>query len=44
MSLPVGSMAPEFKMLSNQVQEIKLSDLRGSKLLPLFVPLAFTST
>ncbi len=44
MSLQVGQMAPDFTTRTNKMDEFKLSGLRGSKLLLLFVPLAFTST
>jgi peroxiredoxin len=40
----VGSPAPDFAMKSNKMQDVKLSGLRGSKVLMLFVPLAFTGT
>ncbi len=43
MALPVGSQAPDFALKSNKMQDVKLSELRGSKVLLLFVPLAFTS-
>jgi peroxiredoxin len=42
MALQVGSQAPDFAMKSNKMQDVKLSDQRGSKVLLLFVPLAFT--
>ena len=42
MALQVGQQAPDFTMKSNKMQDVKLSDLRGSKVLLLFVPLAFT--
>jgi peroxiredoxin len=44
MALKVGQDAPEFAMKSNKMQDVKLSALRGSKVLLLFVPLAFTGT
>jgi glutaredoxin-dependent peroxiredoxin len=42
MALKVGDNAPDFAMKSNKMQDVKLSELRGSKVLLLFVPLAFT--
>ena len=42
MALQVGSQAPDFALKSNKMADVKLSDLRGSKVLLLFVPLAFT--
>jgi peroxiredoxin len=44
MALQVGQAAPDFAMKSNKMQDVKLSGLRGSKVLMLFVPLAFTGT
>lgn len=44
MSLQVGQTAPDFTMRSNKMEEVKLSGLKGSKVLLLFVPLAFTGT
>jgi peroxiredoxin len=44
MALQVGQPAPEFSMKSNKMQDVKLSALKGSKVLLLFVPLAFTGT
>ena len=44
MSLLPGQTAPEFELRSDTVEVVKLSALRGNKLLLLFVPLAFTST
>lgn len=44
MALQVGQQAPDFTMKSNKMKEVKLSELRGSKVLLLFVPLAFTGT
>ena len=44
MSLQIGQTAPDFTMRSNKMEEVKLSTLKGSKVLLLFVPLAFTST
>jgi glutaredoxin-dependent peroxiredoxin len=43
MALQVGSQAPDFALKSNKMQDVKLSELRGNKVLLLFVPLAFTS-
>jgi len=42
MALQVGQQAPDFTLKSNKMQDVKLSDLRGNKVLLLFVPLAFT--
>jgi peroxiredoxin len=42
MALQVGSQAPDFTMKSNKMQDVRLSELRGNKVLLLFVPLAFT--
>jgi len=42
--LSVGSAAPDFAMKSNKMQDVRLSALRGSKVVMLFVPLAFTGT
>jgi peroxiredoxin len=44
MALQVGQQAPDFTMKSNKMKDVKLSELRGSKVLLLFVPLAFTGT
>ena len=44
MALQVGQQAPGFSMKSNKMQDVKLSELHGSKVLLLFVPLAFTGT
>jgi peroxiredoxin len=44
MALAVGDMAPDFTVWSDKMFKIKLSSMRGSKLLLLFFPLAFTST
>jgi peroxiredoxin len=43
MALQVGSQAPDFSLKSNKMADVKLSELRGNKVLLLFVPLAFTS-
>jgi peroxiredoxin len=43
-ALQVGQQAPDFTMKSNKMKDVKLSELRGSKVLLLFVPLAFTGT
>ncbi len=40
MALQVGSDAPDFTLRSNKMKEVKLSDLKGSKVLLLFVPFA----
>jgi peroxiredoxin len=42
MTLQAGQQAPDFNLKSNKMQDVKLSELRGSKVLLLFVPLAFT--
>ena len=42
MVLEVGQQAPDFTLKSNKMQDVKLSELSGSKVLLLFVPLAFT--
>ena len=42
MALQVGSQAPDFALKSNKMADVKLSELRGNKVLLLFVPLAFT--
>ena len=42
MALQVGSQAPDFAMKSNKMADVKLAELRGNKVLLLFVPLAFT--
>jgi peroxiredoxin len=44
MKLPVGEKAPEFELRSDTTERVGLSAPTGSKLLLLFVPLAFTST
>lgn len=44
MPIQVGQNAPDFILKSNKMQDVKLSELRGSKVLLLFVPLAFTGT
>jgi peroxiredoxin len=44
MALQVGQQAPDFKLKSNKMQDVKLSELKGNKVLLLFVPLAFTGT
>lgn len=44
MALQVSQPAPDFSVKSNKMQDVKLSALRGSKVLLLFVPLAFTGT
>jgi peroxiredoxin len=42
MPIEVGQQAPDFSLKSNKMQDVKLSELRGNKVLLLFVPLAFT--
>src|SRR5437868_14037506 len=42
MAAELGKPAPEFTLKSNKMQDVKLSELRGSNVLLLFVPLACT--
>jgi glutaredoxin-dependent peroxiredoxin len=42
MAIQVGQQAPDFTLKSNKMQDVKLSELHGGKVLLLFVPLAFT--
>ncbi len=44
MGLQVGQHAPDFALKSNKMKDVKLAELRGNKVLLLFVPLAFTGT
>ena len=40
--IAVGDMAPDFVLLDNRKQEVRLSDLRGKKVLLSWHPLAWT--
>ncbi len=42
MSLKVGDKAPDFKLFSNELKEVSLSDYQGKKLVVHFFPMAFT--
>jgi glutaredoxin-dependent peroxiredoxin len=44
MSVQTGQQAPDFTLFDSDKNEVKLSDLKGSNVLLLFFPLAFTST
>lgn len=44
MTIQVGQIAPDFTLFASDKREITLSELRGSNVLLLFFPLAFTST
>jgi len=44
MSLQVGDKAPDFKLFSNELKEVSLSDFSGKKLVVHFFPMAFTGT
>jgi peroxiredoxin len=44
MALQVGAQAPDFALKTNEMKDVKLSEQRGSNVLLLFVPLAFTGT
>lgn len=44
MSIQVGQMAPDFSLYNTEKKEIKLSDLRGKKVIIHFFPQAFTGT
>ena len=41
--IAVGDMAPDFVLKDNRVQDIRLSDYRGKKVLLAWHPLAWTS-
>lgn len=43
MALQTGDTAPGFKLYSSDKQEVSLSDYRGSNVVILFFPMAFTS-
>lgn len=42
MSLQVGDLAPDFKLLNQNVEHVSLSDFKGKKVVVLFFPLANT--
>lgn len=42
MSITVGQMAPDFSLYNTEKKEIKLSDLKGKKVIIHFFPQAFT--
>jgi peroxiredoxin len=42
--LKIGDKAPDFTLFDSDKKEVKLSELRGSNVVILFFPLAFTST
>lgn len=42
MSITVGQMAPDFSLFNTEKKEIKLSDLKGKKVIIHFFPQAFT--
>lgn len=42
MSINVGQMAPDFSLFNTDKKEVKLSDLRGKKVIIHFFPQAFT--
>jgi len=42
MLLEIGSKAPEFNLVSDELKEVKLSDYKGKNVVLLFFPLAFT--
>ncbi len=44
MSIKVGQEAPDFSLYNTEKKEIKLSDLRGKKVIIHFFPQAFTGT
>lgn len=44
MSITVGQMAPDFSLFNTEKKEIKLSDLKGKKVIIHFYPQAFTGT
>jgi len=44
MKVTIGQPAPDFTLFSSEKEEISLSKLRGSKVVLLFFPAAFTST
>lgn len=44
MSITVGQVAPSFTLVNTEKKEVNLSDFKGSNVLLLFFPLAFTGT
>lgn len=44
MSLKIGDTAPDFKLVNTEKKSVTLSEHKGSNVLLLFFPLAFTST
>ncbi len=44
MSITVGQQAPDFSLFNTEKKEIKLSDLKGKKVIIHFFPQAFTGT
>ena len=44
MTIKIGEHAPEFSLYDTEKKKVTLSELRGSNVLLLFFPLAFTST
>jgi peroxiredoxin len=44
MSIEVGQVAPSFTLVDTEKKEVSLSDFKGSNVLLLFFPLAFTGT
>jgi len=44
MSITVGQVAPSFTLVNTEKKEVSLSDFKGSNVLLLFFPLAFTGT
>jgi peroxiredoxin len=44
MSINVGQLAPDFSLYNTDKKEVKLSDLRGKKVIIHFFPQAFTGT
>jgi glutaredoxin-dependent peroxiredoxin len=44
MSIQVGQNAPDFSLFDSEKNEVKLSNLKGKKVVLLFVPAAFTGT
>ena len=44
MAIEVGDLAPDFTLQDQDRQEVRLSDLRGKKVVLVFYPLSFTGT